>query len=212
MSETCRSILLVDFDETLFEHAAHAAFLGKVISDRLGVDPTRYLETFPSYHRFREGVGKSLYAHKKHVLDTVGVEWSVLSGLVQEEVGRQGAHFCYADAHEFLDSATTDFSSVRILTYGREAYQRYKIGLCPQTATLPVHVVCEPKRDFLASNFPVSSGVSGVLVDDRKDLCLPSNWRHVWINRSGEKVQSPLAPYAEAHSLDFEAVKMAMTQ
>ena len=180
-------ILMVDFDETIFNHLEYVEFLGSVIDDRFCTDPKPFTESFEAYHRVRPEVGRSLYSHKKHIKETLGLDWDLVSGVVAEEVRRQGVDFCYPDAHEFLEEATAHLSTVRILTYGKEAYQRYKISLCSEIARLPVHVVEEPKRLFLEREFRQSAGVRGVLIDDRPLLNLPPNWLHVWINRQNDE-------------------------
>lgn len=183
MKESRATHLFIDFDETLFEHLAFQAYSANMLNQLYDIDPQRYLENFDPYHEVQQGMHR-LYQHEDHLRDTTGLEWDTYSGQLTESVRRdEAAHFCYDDAHEFVEEASKSGMSVRLLTYGIEAYQRFKISLCPVIGRLPVHIVCEPKGDFLSRHFSDAS-IKGILVDDKIPIPLPDNWQHIWLNRN----------------------------
>ncbi|HMT18883.1 MAG TPA: hypothetical protein PKD15_02505 [Candidatus Saccharibacteria bacterium] len=177
--------VFIDFDETLFEHRAFQEYSSQVLSQAHDVNPSRYLERFDEYHDLISP-NHRMYRHEDHLRDTTGLSWSVYSGEVTDRVRNDpNAHFCYDDAHRFVSDAQKSGAVVRLLTYGNEAYQRFKIGLCPVIGALPVHVVCEPKGDYLARHFS-DAEIKGYLIDDKAPIPLPDNWQHVWLNREGK--------------------------
>lgn len=198
--------IFFDFDETIFNHEDYQQFWANVLEQKLGVDSRPYVDTFSTFHDKRGVHG--LYRHKQHALRTTGHEWSFISGVATDEVRQGEHHFCHNDAHAAIARAVATGAEVRILTYGREAYQRFKISLCDEVARLPVHVVTEDKGDFLARYFG-GEHQHGVLIDDKspQDISLPPNWQHVWINRNGQPMPDE-ARCIEVDNLDFSYIEL----
>ena len=91
---------------------------------------------------------------------TTGRSWGLISGELEKEMSQGEYDFCYADAHDFIKRAVASDWDVRILTYGNGEYQRYKIKTCRLLSELriPVHVVTEPKKDFLRREIGTTEG------------------------------------------------------
>lgn len=172
--------IFLDFDETLFNHHAYMEWASDLL-EAYGAQPGSYKASVNEFHTQIDETLR-LYRHEEHIMSVSQRPWSYISGEIHRAIA-EGCHdFCYSDVHRFLKNVTEKHNDVRILTYGNGEYQRYKINLCPVISGLkiPVHVVNEPKRQFLADNF---TSANGVLLDDKYPLQLPSNWQHIWINR-----------------------------
>lgn len=175
--------IFLDFDETLFNHYAYLEWVDEFLRD-YKVEEGTYRKLISDFHTVK-GENMRLYDHVGHIETVLGRSWGYISGELERAVGKGRHDFCYEDAHDFLkkiiDNPRYD---VRILTYGHGEYQRYKIKTCRVLSELriPIHVVTEPKKDFLKREFPDAE--DGILIDDKHPLHLPQNWQHIWINRS----------------------------
>ncbi len=199
-----QQMLFIDFDETLFQHNKFQEWFSGYITKKYLVDTAKYLKTFGKYNYVKDVKGLlRLYKHKEHLLNETGLSWQLLSGEIQEAVSEQGLDFCYSDAHKFLtDAQNSGIEKVRLLTYGDPDFQRFKISLCRIARDLPVHIVGEPKAEFLNKEFGGAS-VYGVLLDDKAPLNLPKNWQHLWLNRySGTPPED--TRLIEINELDFQ--------
>lgn len=182
--------IFIDFDETLFNHYTYIdwadAFLAK-----FDVAPGGYKGTVDSFHEHM-GEKLRLYKHEDHIEAASGKAWSFISGELDRAL-KQGDHdFCYEDTHQFLRTVVKN-EDVRILTYGNGEYQRYKMNICPVLSELriPVHIVSQPKREFLKTYF---NNEPGVLIDDKFPLHIEKPWSHIWINRISQKNELVLHP------------------
>jgi cation diffusion facilitator CzcD-associated flavoprotein CzcO len=70
---------------------------------------------------------------------------------------------------------------VRILTFSAEWFQKFKLSLVPQLASLPYDIIQEAKGAYIAEHFPQAQGW---LVDDKLDTDLPPGIRAIWLDRS----------------------------
>lgn len=196
------SHVFLDFDETLFDHASYVAWADAELVSRLGIEQGTYKRAFDEFHTQLEDPNLRLFRHQEHMLHTTGKPWDYVSGEL-ESARNVSDDFCYEDVHEFLDWLMTQDVDVRILTFGDADYQRYKINTCSKLKyhNVPVHVVFELKRQFLAREF--GAGTRGLLVDDKHPLNLPTNWDHAWINRGsvGNKSQPTKHSVIQIHSL-----------
>jgi hypothetical protein len=130
-----------------------------------------------------------MYRHRDHSKDILKKEWEKFSGDVMAEYNKERAHtqteclFCYEDGHAMLRELVKKNADVRILSFGDEGYQRFKMSLCSviSALSLPVHIVEQPKKYYFTKHHP--SDVC-VLVDDKPDLDLPSNTTHILIDRN----------------------------
>lgn len=179
--------LFLDFDETLFNHYAYLAWVDAFL-ENYGVEKGAYQKHITDFHAHM-GENMRLYDHVGHIERVLDRSWGYISGELERELESCQSDFCYEDTHEFLERiAQNPKYDVRILTYGHGEYQRYKIKTCRVLSRLriPIHVVNEPKKDFLKREFP---SVKGMLIDDKYPLGLPSNWQHVWMKRTEDEEQ-----------------------
>ncbi len=134
------------------------------------------MESYHDHHKVVYG-DLRLYHHNRHAKAVTGLPWKRVGEVISSSTH---PHFCFAEVHAVLDLLSTQFEDIRLLTFGRDEFQRYKINLCDTLSTLDIHVVGEPKGDFLAREF---ADEPGILVDDKYPLALPDHWQHIWINR-----------------------------
>lgn len=176
--------VFLDFDETLFDHYAYFDWLDEII--RAHTPGNGFQKTSDNFHEHK-GENLRLYDHAGHMQAVSGKTWDVMSGEIEHALAKRKDDFCYPDTHSFLRHLVGAHQEVRILTYGHGEYQRFKIHSCHvlRELYLPIHIVSEPKRDFLAKSFP---NAQGVLIDDKYPLKLPPNWHHIWIDRSAQLV------------------------
>ncbi len=175
-------VLFIDFDETLFYHHSYLSWVDGFLARRGHISsPGDYAALIDDFHE-PKGENLRLYRHKDHLKAATGQNWSYISGELEKEIKEKGHDFCYGDAHEFLERAAQSGWDARILTYGHGEYQRYKIKTCRVLTGLgiPIHVVREPKREFIKREF---SDATGVLIDDKHSQRLPEGWTHIWITR-----------------------------
>lgn len=182
-------IILLDFDQTLFNHWAFAEWMDNFFVKRFGTMPSSFQNSFEGHHE-EMPEGLRLYKHAGHIEQATGKSWAYVSGEIERACRADGKDFCYPEVHDVLLDLVKSREDVRILTFGDGEYQRFKISSCQllRQSNIGIHVVREPKRIFLKREFPKSPGV---LVDDKYPLNLPSNWLHIWITRHLE-VRKPL--------------------
>lgn len=193
------SHIFLDFDETLFNHQAYVGWADNVLADRFNMQPGSYKNTFQGFHQQLEDPHLRLFQHREHAKFATGRDWSVVSGEL-ENARKPSNDYCYDEVHDFLEWVTSQDADVRILTFGDGDYQRYKIRTCSALSRLhiPVHVVHEPKREFLAREF---KGIDrGVLIDDKSPLNLPNNWHELWIYRK-EHLDQPRKLTEQRHQI-----------
>lgn len=152
--------------------------------EKFGAKAGVYKQTVDKFHTQVDDLLR-LYRHEEHIEFASKKSWAYLSGEIEQALSRGNHDFCYSDTHAFLQKIVKTYKDVRILTYGNGEYQRYKINLCRFLSALriPVHVVNQPKRQFLSAHF---GKIAGILIDDKYPLDLPTNWTHFWINRKGK--------------------------
>lgn len=179
----------LDFDETLFNHVAFTEWADDQLADMLDIEPGSYRGSFGDHHTYLDN-GMRLYDNRRHIEEVTGRTWSFVSGAIERRWHEAGEpDFCYPDVAKAINDLAEAHTPLSILTFGSEGYQRFKIGFCPILRGISVHVVEEPKRDYIAREFKPSE--LGVLIDDKPSLRLPSNWMHIWVNRR-ELVCEPL--------------------
>ncbi len=181
--------LQIDFDETIFNHRQYTRWADAQFVDLFGSEAGGYRTTFEEHHTELEN-GMRLYDNRAHVEKVTGSTWSYVSGVIQRRWHEDGEpNFCYPEAGGVFQKLRELYPRLSVLTFGDEGYQRFKIGLCPILRDVTLHIVEEPKREFIAREFPETE--RGILVDDRPDLLLPKNWLHIWLLRE-EPVKGPM--------------------
>lgn len=151
-----------------------------VWQEQYGSKPAIFASTIDEYHT-HVGEGHRLYRHREH-FELSGKPWQDVSEHMTQLIREQKQDFCYPEVHEVVERLVEKHADMAILTFGDVEYQNYKINHCSLLARLklPVHVVNEPKRLYLAREFAKQPGI---LVDDKHPLNLPPNWTHIWVNR-----------------------------
>lgn len=177
------SHVFLDFDETLFCHMEYLQWADSVLANLLDKSPGFFKENIWDFHEQLEDSHLRLFHHEAHVRQATDKSWDYISGELEKAQKMRSMDFCYPDVHDFLEWLHEQPVDIRILTFGKGEYQRYKINTCPfiKKLHIPIHVVSEPKRVFLAREF--TNTKKGVLIDDKHPLELPENWDEIWINR-----------------------------
>jgi hypothetical protein len=180
--------IFIDFDRTIFDHHKYIHWLDGFFTSRFGVESGAFNDTLRHHHKTLPE-NMHLYEHVAHFETLSGRSWSYVSGEIERVIAAEGQDFCFDDSHKTIQKLTDNHQDVRILTYGKGDYQRFKLNTCRflRNHSVPIHVVREPKRLFLSNEFPKSTGV---LVDDKYPLNLPAKWLHVWIVRT-ENLDAP---------------------
>ncbi len=183
-----RDIVFIDFDETLFNHEAFNVWFDERLMHEGLITKGAITTYMNEYHEIVSPILRR-YRHEDHLKDATGKPWSYISGHVKAALKNEGCQFCYDDSHDFLRRALESCDDVRLLSFGVGEYQRFKMSLCRilQDLDLPIHIVDEPKSQFLIEQFSHIS--SAVLVDDKYPLCLPDNVSHILIDRKGSYVE-----------------------
>lgn len=186
------SHIFLDFDETLFCHEKYVLWADKTLSGLLDKPPGFFKDGFWEFHEQLADPHLRIFHHEAHAQAVTGKGWDYISGELEKAQKPRKTDFCYPEVHGFLQWLHEQPVDVRILTFGKGDYQRYKINTCPiiKKLHIPVHVVTEPKRAFLAREFADIS--RGVLIDDKHPLQLPEKWDEIWINRK-EIIDGPRA-------------------
>lgn len=204
--------LSIDFDETLFDYRAYVDWVDGQLSSEYGMPTGKFVGTMDEFHdTMHDGpLRLRMYRHHDHAEHAAGLGWHELRGKIETALSQSGQHFCYPDSHEFVLAALrAGFEQVRLLTYGSDEYQRYKISLCPIMRGLLVDIVDIPKAEFLRANYGDPS-IQGILVDDKAPHGLPENWKHVWLNRAG-RPKPKNANCVEIKELNFNGMLQAVT-
>lgn len=175
--------IFLDFDETIYNHHAYVEWLSGYL-ENIGLSPRKDLkESFDQYH-VKIAPNLRLYNHRKHLKDVLNQEWEYFSAEIEKEISNQNVDFCYDDSHEALMRLHEEKKDFRILTFGNSEYQYFKIRTCQviNYLKIPVHIVHEPKGDFIRKHFG-DRRIKGILVDDKYPIDVPNNWIHYWVNR-----------------------------
>jgi hypothetical protein len=198
--------IFLDFDETLFNHYKfldwlddklyeHGHLIGGKGSFKDVIDDFHTVLSDKPMHR--------LYRHEDHMTQTTTQSWRQVANLIKVWLKEQNLDFCYPDAHDLLAWLITQPQDLRILTFGDQTYQHFKIQTCSYLSAkqIPIHVVLEDKAGYLKRHF---TDGKGILVDDKYPLNLPANWHHIWLNRIDrlDKPKTITATQTQVASLD----------
>lgn len=172
-------MVAVDLDRTLFDTdyffddlSAHAASI-------VGVTKQTFIDDSANFH-------KTLYPNLTNYdllyqLSSYGFyEHNLFICSLTEKLKNQGHQYLYADVGRFLMQLKDMKQDTMILSYGVEQYQRLKISLCPELELLRAVIVLEPKYVYLQR---LAIAHDGVLFDDVVQEFMPTNWRHILVDR-----------------------------
>jgi len=169
-------ILFLDLDRTLFDTPRFIRVVWQTIGRVYNVDGEQQLAVILDWYR---QVGKlRYYMFEEHVQHVVGQNADEVAAKIRPLLAKQ--NFLYDDTTEIKKWQARGDYSVRILSFGGEWFQKFKISLSPAIATMPADVILESKSDFIAREF---SGDGGFLVDDKRNPHLPRGFTEVLIQR-----------------------------
>lgn len=153
---TNHEILYFDLDRTLLDTNLFNETLWALIEERYGIDAEQQWKRAPEFFVYdRQLYSYEFFDHLKDLsLDNDEVATWLLAELRKRKL-------LYEDARPALDWANHSYE-VRILTYGGNRYQRFKIDACPQLADIPVDIVLAPKAEFFSTHTDPA-----ILVDDK---------------------------------------------
>ena len=83
----------------------------------------------------------------------------------------------YLDEHEYM---------VQILTIGDKEYQKLKVIFCPKIQKYKVDIISYAKYKYINLNY---KNTAGVLIDDKPNQHLRSDWYEIYVNRSTHNIQ-----------------------
>jgi hypothetical protein len=170
-----KPILFVDFDRTLVKTDRLIAASWQTIEKTYGIDTTSVLATLEDHYVH---VGDLRYYHlDKHIEASLRRPADEVAAAIYPTLQKQD--FAYADAKEIF--AWQDKYEVRILTFGAEWYQRFKLGLVPQFQNIPTDIILRPKGEFIAEQF---GNRTGWLVDDKYNGGMPPGFTEIHLVRS----------------------------
>lgn len=173
-------IVFLDLDRTLFRTDAFGEVIWQYVHGLYPeVDPQACYENRDDYFR---SVGDMYYHDIGQQLSDMGLDpETVYSQLAVSELadGR-----CEFDGVKDLIDSLRERTDVTVLTFGDDAYQRFKVQLCPSLQGLPVVTTLEPKARLLAH-------VEGsyCVVDDKPiGNELPGDARFIQVSLEGKEV------------------------
>lgn len=169
------NVLFLDLDRTLFDTARFMPVLWHALAKRYGLDYDHCMALVPQFYR---ALGDYRYYDLKiHLQEGLGIDPDEAIEAVTPELASYD--FMFPDAAELLEWQKTHYE-IRVLTFGPEWVQRFKLRFAPDIAHLPCDMILEPKSDFIAREY---AGRRGLLVDDRRNPHLPPGFTEVWLDR-----------------------------
>jgi hypothetical protein len=170
-----RPILFVDFDRTLIETDRLIAASWRAIEETFNIDATSVLATLENHYVH---VGDLRYYNfDKHIKAELHRSADEVAAAIYPTLKKES--FAFGDSDEIFH--WQDKYEVRILTFGAEWYQRFKLGLVPQFKNLPIDIILMPKGQFIAEHF---GGRGGWLVDDKYNSGMPEGFTEIHLVRS----------------------------
>jgi hypothetical protein len=174
-------VVYIDFDSTLYNTAAFSHGLWTVIARKAGISIDQVKTDAASYF-FHPTLGG--YEYEKHIA-IYGLNpeemWQELDDIVRNN------NYLYQDSPEFMQSLVKNGYRPKILTFGEKRFQLAKIyptlkyfSHNHQFEIEDVIVVDKKKNEHINL---YHKGQKGVLVDDKPDQDLPSEFTEIHINR-----------------------------
>lgn len=191
MKPTNKPIIFFDFDDTIFDYNKYQKWLVKFFKSKMGIDFDIGKDEKNKHYKILDN-GLLMYDFESHLGAHTKHKWSVVSQKILEAFSEESEpDFCFADATDAIKQLRQLNLDIRILTFGSSIWQKFKISHCVAIKDLPVSIVQESKASFLERELSTSSGF---LIDDKYPLNLPTNWKHIWINRELNISGSNLLP------------------
>lgn len=171
-----RKILFLDLDRTLFDTDLFVKEFWHAAAKLYNFDPIHQIAQLSSWYKPVGDFG--YYSVEDHVRAALGKTAAEVGEAVRPIL--QNTHFAYPDTSEIPTWQARGDYELRILTFGGEWLQKYKLSLTPTLNGLPYDIILVAKGDFIAKNF---TDAQGFLVDDKLGNNLPPTFKQIWINR-----------------------------
>jgi hypothetical protein len=190
-----RPIIFVDFDRTLFQTDALFPLLWDTVGE---LYPQADIQTAKNevgkWYEIIEGDYKH-YLFPQHLLHVTGANFDQAEPLLLERLSKHD--FTYPDVGVINHWPAKGYD-VRILTFGGEPFQKFKLKLTPQFIE-PRDIILEPKGTFLAHHYP---DAAGFMVDDKRNPGMPATIKEVWLNRQGKTAEDAIITISSLEQLE----------
>lgn len=186
-----KSIFYLDLDRTLFRTERVGEFfpvLEQLYPQNTALhDGYALREQYFVFPQHKDGDEKTYYYDVARQLRDAGLDIEQALSALRTELG--DGRFEHEGVRDFV-RALQVHGVVKILTYGEDIYQRFKVSLCPSLAGLEVITTLEPKAKYLNKHSVAGDWV----VDDKiiDDLTTGIQTVHI---------QYDMAKPADVHSL-----------
>lgn len=171
-----KKLLLLDLDRTIFDTATFMRVLWTALAAEYNADYDREMARVPSFYR---AVGDYRYYDLQlHIQEGLGENADEAMRAVSPILTQQD--FAFADLSELGTWLAHPDYEVRVLTFGPEWVQRWKLVFMPMVKDVPIDITLEPKEAYIAREF---AGRTGFLVDDRLTHSLPDGFTEMYITR-----------------------------
>jgi hypothetical protein len=180
-----RRIIFVDFDRTLFRTDFLFTKLWEAVAELYPqADVLKANAEIGQWYEIIEDHYKH-YLFPQHLLHATGVDFEEAQPLLLKRLSQYD--FLYPDVHAANEWPKAGYE-VRILTFGGEPFQKFKLKLAPQCKQ-PHDIILEPKGIFLARHY---MDVEGFMVDDKRNPGLPQNIKEVWLSRKSKATEDAI--------------------
>lgn len=153
---THKPLLLVDFDRTLFDTSAFVDWLWQAMEQVYGIDAAKEKERAKEFYIYSASWYDYLFFD--HLRAIPQLSSSDLSEFIKRMQALPGTpDFLFPDGREILGRCD------EIVTFGNEPYQQFKLGFCPELASIPTRIIQTAKAQYITANYHQSV----VLVDDK---------------------------------------------
>lgn len=150
-----RRLVLADLDRTLFDTDRFVQDIWALAGHEFGIDAEAERQRAPEFYHFYGDWYD--YRFFDHLADVVGdtFDRTLFVALAQRQLsGRYLYSDVTPDIVELIDA---------IVTFGNDAYQSFKLSLCPQLDGIERHIILGGKGAYIAQAFIAPS----VLIDDK---------------------------------------------
>ncbi len=173
-----KPILLLDLDRTLFNTEYFTKTLWSFMVAAYNIDLNAELEKAKKFYHYSGEMYD--YDFRQHIR-SLGLDPEVVKEVFLDQYRHET--FIYDDTKEVLGLGQE--YDIRLLTYGGEWYQLFKIATCSELSHVPVDIVLEQKADYLRNRY-VKDDVT--LVDDKllteySGAEWPAHVQFIWLNR-----------------------------
>lgn len=174
-------IVYLDLDRTLFRTENTLDIWFEVSQLYPEVDAPR---EYNSRDDFLHHVGDLSYHDFSAQLRTLEIDpVAAYEQLIETDLAN--GRFEFPGVRELVESLKSHGADVRILTFGQDDFQRFKVALCPSLVDLPVVTTMRPKHEYLEATEEECWVVDDKAIGDE----LPSSATFVQVSLEGEVIE-----------------------